>query len=156
MDRRPISPAKRTFVPINRGFESSCFRFQVSFSFLFFLMTSRAKQSEAQSDDAKQISLYYFQGVWRLGLTAKRPAARRSRSNEGDAPNPVPLTPMRIRARARRRERGRTFGCGFAALYLCGETSPSVAFRDSCHSLMPADSSARIVVLRNFKRAYHL
>ena len=152
MDRRPISPAKRTFVPINRGFESSCSRFQVAFSFLFFLMTSRAKQSEAQSDDAKQISLYYFQGVWRLGLTAKRPAAWRSRSNEGDTPNPVPWTPMRIRARAR----GRTFGCGFAALCLCGETSPSAAFRDSCHSLMPADSSARIVVLRNFKRAYHL
>jgi hypothetical protein len=152
MDRRPISPAKRTFVPINRGFESSCSRFQVSFSFLFFLMTSRAKQSEAQSGNAKQISLCYLQGVWRLRLTAKRPAARRSRSNEGDAPNPVPLIPMRIRARAR----GRTFGCGFAALCLCGEISRSVAFMDSGHSLMPADSSARIVVLRNFKRAYHL
>jgi hypothetical protein len=154
MDRRPISPAKRTFVPINRGFESSCSRFQVSFSFLFFLMTSPAKQSEAQSGDAKQVSLCYFQGVWRSGLTAKRPAARRSRSNEGDAPNPVPWTPMRIRAR--RRARGRTFSCGFAALCLYGEISPSVAFRDSGHALRPADSSARIVVLRNFKRAYHL
>jgi hypothetical protein len=152
MDRGPISLAESALVPINRRLEPTRSRFQVSFSFSFFLMTSRAKQSEAQSDDAKQISLCYFQGVWRSGLTAKRPAARRSRSNEGDAPNPVPWTPMRIRARARRR----TFGCGFAALCLCGKTSPSVAFRDSCHSLMPADSSARIVVLRNFKRAYHL
>jgi len=31
-----------------------------------------------------------------VGLTAKRPAARRSRSNEGDAPNPVPLIPLRF------------------------------------------------------------
>ena len=30
-----------------------------------------------------------------VGLTAKRPAARRNRSNEGDAPNPVPLIPLR-------------------------------------------------------------
>ena len=31
-----------------------------------------------------------------VGLTAKRPAARRSRSNEGHAPNPVPFDPMRF------------------------------------------------------------
>jgi hypothetical protein len=31
-----------------------------------------------------------------VGWTAKRPAARRSRSNEGDAPNPVPLVPLRF------------------------------------------------------------
>ena len=31
---------------------------------------------------------------WMVGWTVKRPAARRSRSNEGDALNPVPLIPQ--------------------------------------------------------------
>src|SRR6516162_3128786 len=55
--------------------------------------------------------------TWMVGLPAKRAAARRSRSNETDAPNPVPL-PDALRQRAR----GRTFGSGFAALCLCGES----------------------------------
>src|SRR5215467_12139585 len=70
MNRRPISLAESAFVPINRRFEPTCSRFQVSLSFLFFLMTSRAKQSEVQSDNAKQISLCCFQGVWRSAGSA--------------------------------------------------------------------------------------
>src|SRR5262245_32102392 len=103
-------------------------------------MTSRAKQSEAQSDNAKQISLCYFQGVWRsagfaFGIYTVHSRHRNANIGrledwkigrlegwKGGEPHPIfqpSILPLQC------------------SLCLRGEISPSVLFRDSCYSLMP-------------------